>query len=328
MRPIPDAILDTLAAQCGTRRADLTFLGGGREDSDGAAYTYPHPQGERVLKVLPVNRDDPGSLLPIGERLKFVHFLGEQGVRIVHPLTLPSGDLLTLAGSGAEGFLAYIMPRARGKSPEPQQWTPAFARLHGQVVGQTHRATQTYPTWQCSVMDGKQVLGWEQEWQGFYDMCTDPEVKAYWLTLRDRLAALPQTRQSFGFTHNDPHVQNLLLDGEPGARGTLTLLDFDVANYHWFINDVMIAMQHLLFAQTGGIERPVTDPSPLREWLADFMAGYETENHLDAWWLGQLNLFIAYRRTLLFTVMQGWLETQPETFARWKDMILTEPQIL
>lgn len=328
MIPIPDHVLETLALRCGTTRAELTFLGGGREDSDGATYTFPHITGERVLKVLPVNLDDPDSLLPIGERLKFVHFLGEQGVRIVYPLTLPGGDLLTLAGSGQEGFLAYVMPRAKGKNPEPQQWTPAFARMHGQLIGQTHRAAQAYPSWQCSFVEGKQVLGWEQEWRGFYDMCADTEVKAYWLTMGERLAALPQTRQSFGFTHNDPHVQNLLLDGEPSAGGTLTLLDFDVANYHWFINDVSIAMQHLLFAQTGGIERPLTDPAPLREWQSNFMGGYETENQLDAWWLGQLNLFIAYRRTLLFTVMQGWLQTQPETCARWKEMILSEPEIL
>lgn len=328
MKPIPDSILDTLTAQCGTSRTALAFLGGGREDSDGTAYTYAHSLGERVLKVLPVNLDDPASLLPILERLKFVHYLGEQGVRIVYPLALPSGDLLTLAGSGPEGYLAYTMPRARGKTPEPQQWSPAFARLHGQMVGQTHRVTQAYPTWQCSVIDGQQVLGWEQEWQGFYDICADPDVKSYWLTLRKRLSALPQTRQTFGFTHNDPHVQNLLLDGEPGAGGTLTLLDFDVANYHWFINDVMIAMQHLLFAQTGGIERPLQDAAPLRAWLADFMAGYETENHLDPWWLGQLNLFIAYRRALLFTVMHDWLQTQPDTCAQWKEMTLTEPEIL
>lgn len=328
MIPIPDLILETLATSCGTNRAALTFLGGGREDSDGAAYTFPHASGERVLKVMQANLDDPDSLLPIGERLKYVHFLGEQGVRIVYPLPLPDGKLLTLAGSGKEGFLGYIMPRASGKNPKPEQWTPAFARMHGQVVAQTHRAAQAYPSWQCSEVNGKQVLGWEQEWRGFYEMCEDPEVKAYWRTLHDRLAALPQTRQSFGFIHNDAHVQNLVLDGEPGAGGTLTLLDFDVANYHWFINDVMVAFQHLLFEITGGMERPLTDAAPLREWLADFMAGYETENHLDPWWLGQLNLFIAYRRTLLFTVMQGWLQTQPETCARWKEMILTEPAIL
>ena len=101
-----------------------------------------------------------------------------------------------------------------------------------------------------------------------------------------------------------------------------------MANYHWFINDVMIAMQHLLFARTGGIERPLPDAAPLHEWLANFMAGYETENHLDAWWLEQLNLFIAYRRTLLFTVMHDWLQTQPVTYAQWKEMILSEPVIL
>ena len=43
---------------------------------------------------------------------------------------------------------------------------------------------------------------------------------------------------------------------------------------------------------------------------------------------GQLDLFVNYRRALLYTVMQGWISRNEETSARWKDMIRTEPRIV
>jgi Ser/Thr protein kinase RdoA (MazF antagonist) len=144
--------------------------------------------------------------------------------------------------------------------------------------------------------------------------------------MRRQLEALPVARDSFGFIHNDPHIQNILASGASGEQ--IVLLDFDVANCHWFINDIAIATQGLLFVKTGGLSRPLVDGAPLRVFLEAFMQGYETENHLDSFWLGQVNLFISYRRLLLFTVMQGWLGTKPDLRAAWKAMIMEEPSLV
>jgi amicoumacin kinase len=154
-------------------------------------------------------------------------------------------------------------------------------------------------------------------------MCEDAEVRAAWESMRLRLEQLPVSRDSFGFIHNDPHIQNILYDGEK-----IVLLDFDVATYHWFACDIAIACQAMLFARTGGMERPLSDRQPLLDFIRDFKAGYEEENRLDSFWWEQIDLFIQYRRLLLFTVMQGWLNTTPDIRASWKEMILSEPQLL
>ena len=62
----------------------------------------------------------------------------------------------------------------------------------------------------------------------------------------------------------------------------------------------------------------------MRLWLE----GYEREHHLSREWLDQLDLFIAYRRVLLFTVMQGWLQSKPDLRSAWKQMILDEPVVI
>lgn len=327
MIAIPAEILAALITPYEISPESLTFLGGGREDSDGIAYTYSRAGvKERVLKILALPGDSKAGLARIGERLKFVHFLGERGAPIVYPLPARDGRLLATASSANTTFVAYSMEKAAGILAQPGQWSDGFIHNWGKTIGQLHRIAQCYPVWRQAPgngADGPLALGWMEEWHSFYASMHDPEIRSCWLAIRERLAKLPVTRDAYGFIHNDPHIQNILVDGEK-----IVLLDFDVATTHWFVNDIAIALQGLLFAQSGGMERPVADPAPLHTFLDFFMRGYETENHLERHWLDQLDLMISYRRILLFTVMQGWLKSQPAVRAGWKDMILKEPPVV
>jgi Ser/Thr protein kinase RdoA (MazF antagonist) len=188
-----------------------------------------------------------------------------------------------------------------------------------------HRLARQYPSWKASVHpeSGEELLTWREEWESFYDWCQDDKVKLRWVEIKQRLDSLPVTRQVFGFIHNDPHIWNLLVDGD-----RITLLDFDVANHHWFINDVAIACQNILIFLSGGLNGPVRDREKLLGFLGFFMEGYEREHHLSSEWLGRLDLFIAYRRILLFTVMYGWIRSKPDLYTSWRQMILSPPQVV
>ena len=48
---------------------------------------------------------------------------------------------------------------------------------------------------------------------------------------------------------------------------------------------------------------------------------YRTENKLDKFGLGQLGVFLEYRRLLLYTVLQGWLANDKEADAAFLNMI-------
>lgn len=325
MIQVPDHILSTLAAGYGLQPADLTFLGGGRLDSDGIVYTYSRARQDYVLKILAMRSDDPQALLRLEERLKFIHFLGEHRAPIVNPLPCPDGGLYLAQASGAHLFTAYTYEKITGSTAGKMTWFDPILRPWGLAVGALHRLAQAYPTWQSSPIGdtGRSVLGWREEWQGFYNLCHDAEVRQRWESIGERLEALPVRRDCFGFIHNDPHAGNILITLEH-----IALLDFDVANYHWFANDIAITLQSLLFQQTGGLNRPLANAEPLRHFLEGFMEGYRWENDLDPFWLGQLDLFIAYRRVLGFVVMQDWLRSKPSQRAEWKRMILEEPPIL
>jgi Ser/Thr protein kinase RdoA (MazF antagonist) len=321
---VPEAILASLSSAFDTAPSELVYLGGGRLDSDGIVYIFPHAEGDRVLKILALSGRDPFALLRLEERLKFMHFLGDQGAPIVYPLAQPDGSLYYAQNEEEHQFVAYTYRKIQGGSASKMRWLEAIARPWGAAVGKLHRLTQNYPTWQSSpTPSGCEILGWREEWQGFYDGCRDREVKNRWLSIRERLEALPVQRDSFGFVHNDPHSGNILVQ-----ENRVVLLDFDVANYHWFINDIAITLQSLLYMQTGGLDRPLVSAEPLRRFLEIFMDGYAWENSLDPSWLNQIDLFIAYRRILGFIVMQDWLRSKPSQRLTLKKMILEEPAIL
>lgn len=101
----------------------------------------------------------------------------------------------------------------------------------------------------------------------------------------------------------------------------ITVIDFDCAECHFFVNDILLPIQGLLFDVTGGMMAPISKPEVLKEFYRHFMEGYRTENTLDEYWMGQLGLFLEYRRLLLYTVLQGWLSNDKKADEAFLNMI-------
>jgi Ser/Thr protein kinase RdoA (MazF antagonist) len=332
MIPVPQPVLEALAPRYGTRADALVRFGGGGAENDGIVYAYPSGEGRLLLKVMAVSlAEERRAMLCLDERLMFAHYLGTNGARIAHPLPSPEGKLYETFDHGDHRWVAYGMEIAPGTVLRPDAWDPAFFRDWGRTIGLLHRLAREYPSWRAAVdpETGEEFLGWHEEWRFFHDWCRDEEVRAEWVALEERLEGLPVERETFGFTHNDPHLFNLLYDASRGGRpgGGVTLLDFDVANYRWFINDIAIACQTILFAQSGGMDRPVDRREKLLGFLDLFMEGYEGEHRLATEWLERLDLFIAYRRILMYIVMYDGIRRRPKYRATWREMILSQPEV-
>ena len=63
---------------------------------------------------------------------------------------------------------------------------------------------------------------------------------------------------------------------------------------------------------TGGMFSEVKDTEQLKRFFDSFINGYETQNYLEAVWYDRIPMFVNYRRMLLFTCMQDWLNTEPD----------------
>ena len=325
MIPVPEPVLSELAVAFGTQAEFLHHFGGGMPEGDGTIYAFPHGHLGRLLKIMAIPAADVRrGRLCLEERLRFVRFLGEHDARIVYPHPSPQGNLYEALDFDDHLWVAYTMDIAPGGQPAPSAWDEGFFRAWGQAIGQLHRLAQQYPSWRSAIdpESGAPFLTWEEEWASFRDWCQDDDVRKAWIALKARLDDLPVTRDCFGFIHNDPHIWNLRADGD-----NLTLLDFDVANHHWFLTDVGVVLQSVLLFLTGGFHEPVRDPARLTAFLACFVEGYERENRLSAEWWDRLDLFIAYRRILLYIVTDGGAQSWPGQRESWKRMILSEPDV-
>lgn len=324
MIPIPDAIRAHLAARFAADPARMARLGGGGEESDGVVFTFPDGDTTRLLKILALP-DDGSALACFEERLRFTRFLGERGAPVVFSLPSLSGALYEVVRGDGRVWTAYRMDIAPGRVRGNNEWDEPFFTRWGRAVGMTHRLTRSFPAWDAPLdpATGTRLLTWEAEWAGFDSMCEDEAVRREWRAIRGELEQLPRGPELFGFVHNDPHLQNVMDDG---AR--LTLLDFDVASQHWFASDIAVASQSVLFAHSGGFERRLQDGERLRRFLGCFLEGYAREHEPSAELLARLDLFIAYRRILLFVVFQGHLAANPAARESWARMILDRPEIV
>lgn len=324
MRSVPEHVLSELAGRFGYAPETLAKLGGGREDSDGITYrTATTPA--YVLKIIAANPQNPHAKMNAQARASFFSFLGQRGVEVVAPEKNAGGNLLETMEADGALFLAYTYKLLEGEHPSPGNWTEEMLRAWGRTIGMGHHLTKAYPLWEGIDLGNGQppLLHWRSELHGFRMWAKDEDIKARWTEMEKRLEALEQSHDTMGFVHNDPHMENILY-----KDGKIKVLDFDVACCHFFASDLAIAIQGVLFTRGGGMDRPVEKPDVIRWFTDNLLSGYARENTLTYEMTSNLNLFIDYRRLLLFTVMQDWLNTKPEAKKSWLRMISAPPAII
>lgn len=324
MKPVPSEVRKALAQQCGLDNNLLRKLAGGQASSDGVI--YKHGLDPILMKVMVLSATDELAMARLVERFRFARYMEDHGVRLVAPNPMPDGSLYQYFDVGEERYIAYLMDYIPGANIRDENWRARFYTDWGQLIGKMHALTKHYPIWQHAVVQTsageKQLFGWESEWASFYDWCYDADVKKAFMRVKEQFQTLPQDRDNYGFIHNDPHSENLLYDGKH-----LVLIDFDVANCHWFITDIAITLQNTMF-KVGGLYQTVKDRRKLMTHYTAFRKGYEQENHLDEFWWNQLDLFIQYRRCMAFTFLYDWLKTDANARNMWKSMIQLNPKVI
>lgn len=299
-------VLESLCKKIGTSIDQITYLGGGREDSDGIVYTYFENGKKKVLKILALELEKKRDLSAFEERVKFTNYLGENGVSISYPLLIHSEHLYVTEFNEKYIFAAYIMDFCQGGSPSTSQLSTELSYHWGRLIGTTHRLTKQYPIWKNLECNSTEY-GHHDEMNFFTNWCKDESVKQSWIETRGKFDTFPINRNSYGLIHNDNHQQNIIVNGTD-----ITMIDMDCITGQFFLHDIVVPMQGIMFEITGGMERPVVDMDPLKRYLDQFINGYEKENHLESHWFKEITTFINYRRLLLFTVMQDYLNTNNE----------------
>ncbi len=300
MIQLENKICNELAGRFGVGFEDLKYLGGGREDSDGIVYTFEKNQKKQVLKICV--KENQREVERVKMKLEFARYLGESGVPVVFPNYSEDGTVFQIVKEGKYIYYATIMDYIEGSTPKLQELDQKVVTQWGKMTGKMHAVTKKYHIWDH--MPGSDFQwGIEQEIDFFYHWCRNDIVKEKWIEIRNEMGSWEKDRNSYGLIHNDNHQNNILLKDKE-----LTLIDFDCAECTYLLQDLFVPVQGLLFDQAGGFERPITDMESIKRFFDSFLAGYETENHIEDIWLTRFETLLNYRRLLLYTVMQEWME--------------------
>ena len=294
----------------------LTYLGGGREDSDGTVYTYDEGARKKVLKILAIPEAEKEKLRNLEVRIKYANYLGENGIKLTYPLCNKNGNLYEVSLDNKNYYTAYIMDFYEGNNPESSELTDELVYNWGKLTGKSHGITKTFTEGQDN-----HSLSYEQEVDFFENWCKEPEIKNAWIEMKQYLSKMPKGLDDYGFIHNDNHQRNILVN-----NNEITLIDFDCASRQFFIQDIITPTQGIMFDIVGGMLSPLNDKDRLKHFFDSFINGYETQNHLEDRWYQEIPMFLNYRRMLLFTCMQDWLNTEPELKKNFIKNILNPPQ--
>jgi len=143
--------------------------------------------------------------------------------------------------------------------------------------------------------------------------------------LFDKLHKLPRQNDSYGLTHNDIHYGNIFIDD-----GQLKIFDFDDCSYHWFANDIAIAVHSIL----PSYDQADDFNSITVYFMTHFMSGYCQENQLGKDWLNRVPDFLRLYDLVSYGIFhQAWdldnlSEARKQSLNRVKNRIKNETCIV
>jgi Ser/Thr protein kinase RdoA (MazF antagonist) len=317
-------ILSEASSSFGLELSALRPLGG----MEGMALEYTRGGRNYVLKVTPRDKGNPDQVEQIEAKLKFINYLDENGVRVAKPIPSPQGNWLEITETEDTTYLVTAATKAEGQHVDlhdPTQSKPDFFQAWGRVTGQMHRLAKTFEHWRKDLNKGEAVspiIDWKEEHVFFRNWCQFEDVREKWVALGEEIETMPITRKGYGLIHNDLHPWNFLVD----SSGEITVIDFDVCAFHFFVKDIAIA---LFFANwIGNPGKRKSKDNYLTMFFQNYMRGYATENTLADFWYRVLPVFLKHHQILLFTVFTDEWATpnkwQWSTLHKWKRQILQD----
>jgi Ser/Thr protein kinase RdoA (MazF antagonist) len=292
-------------------------------------YLCRRQERAHVIKFIPLALE---KALKYEEKIQFITFLAENGVNVSHPLSSQQGRLLEQVVDDNQTYGVLLTTFANGiilnAQRTPNEWNELLFFRWGKLMGKMHALARVYPYWYQpnsnlpgkpdAVQPATQLNDWKYEDQHFNTLCSEPRIAKEWQDLMPQLESLPRTRASFGLIHNDFHHKNLFYDPRAHPGREITVIDFDVCGYHWFLNDIATSLYHAMLESVD--DQPGNRAAFTKRFMTAFQRGYNQENDLDRSWLKQLNLFLKHRQILVYLALsESW---PPGKRPRWQETFL------
>ncbi|MCH3942210.1 MAG: phosphotransferase [Atopobiaceae bacterium] len=242
-------------------------IAAGHVSSGSRNITYVLSESVRP-SVIRISYADVKPIKDVYGELMFVDYLREHVRTVCNPVPFDNRLVNVITVAGTE-YYVVVSRKANGISPADADFdNERIFELYGEKIGQLHAASRTSfeegfhfqrPVW-------TEAPGFDFGRNGLGESIP-ADVMEVMVRIRDRVAALPRTPETFGMIHGDMTPLNTFLDWDD-----VWLFDFDDSCYHYFMYDMAAFLfQGIRYAHAAG---DAFDP------VACLRRGYERANAL------------------------------------------------
>lgn len=258
--------------------------------SSNATYPFEYEGKRRFLRFAPCTEKDKSNIL--GE-LDFVRYLKKRGYPVLS--TVPSKNNLELLEVNTPWgkYYAVVFESVAGVRLDQTDYSYDMCKKHGRILGRLHKLSSEYKPSKALRWSHKDVFSWiEKELSHLPD---EDSARQEAKLLNEFFSKLPCNDQIYGLVHYDFELDNIFYDQ---TTDTLNVIDFDDSMYHWYVLDIVQALDNI------AEEISCEDFSLMRDC---FIKGYREEYSVSDEMLSYLPMFrrfanlYGYVRVLLAT---------------------------
>ncbi|MFA1821017.1 phosphotransferase enzyme family protein [Virgibacillus oceani] len=302
---IKKLLTNDIFAKCvetfGLKEDDVTKIGG----FESFIYEYSRKYQNYILRI---THQSHRTMSMMDAEVHFVNYLAAHGAHVCRPVPSVEGKWIECVDVGDSYFLVSSFEKAKGGHVKNEDLNPEIITEWGRVIGHFHALSINY-----------EPQKGENKRHAWHDGALLTQAKDYlpheerfihekMLNQMEQLYKLPKNQHTYGLIHADIHRGNFFVN-----NGKITVFDFDDCVYHWFVQDIAIA----LFYYKLHLKEEDQSEARAVQFLDLLMKGYTQENALDRFWLKQIPLFLKLREIELFIAIRrsfdkdnlsGWIE--------------------
>jgi Ser/Thr protein kinase RdoA (MazF antagonist) len=267
--------------------------------SANAIYPFRRKGETCFLRFCPVS-EKPGENI-IAE-LEFIDYLRGAQYNALEAVPSRTGEELVQKLTPWGEYYASVFRRVAGEPVSESSFDDQIMFAYGAALGQLHKLSSNYTAPGAKRWTHVDVFTWIEE--TLRDVAVETLVMDELELLRGFFSELPVDQQTYGLIHYDFEMDNVFYDE---ATKSCSVIDFDDAMYHWYVMDIVQALDSLK-AEIAGDELP--------QKQSVFMEGYRRRFDLDRDMFAAAPVFrrfaSLYRYTRLARAVQEHWENEPE----------------
>ncbi|MBM7662026.1 Ser/Thr protein kinase RdoA (MazF antagonist) [Bacillus mesophilus] len=286
--------------------------------NESTVFSYKKEQKEYILKI---THSSHRTLDEILAEIDWLQYLDHCNIKVSNPIPSRNGHFVEKIPLNKAYYSIISYEKALGFLIDRSHFTPQIIKNWGSTMGRMHHATKFYKP--SNTYNRKH---WYENKYVNIDIRALPTVKRKYEEIKERLVSLPMGSNDYGLIHSDLHHRNFLLKDQ-----SITVIDFDDAEYSWFINDIA----KTLYNETFNFSVPSSERDEFASYFLDhFLAGYMEENQINPLlmqyfqdFLQLRHLFIVIRRFHTMNQSQQTKLTEKFKYDLHFDKLLTNIRI-